>query len=400
MAILTALSQAFADAFARPKKVNKKNGNGKIDFDGREVLFVTHESPDTDAYVSIFLIVQKVLPKDCKWEIRTVHAGTRLSEEQGAGYIVFHMDTGLKFEPPYDFDQHALPSKTRTSSAQLVADYFKLTKDAGVRALANFATQTDHIEKMVPDSIHHLISGYQFNPLYRDETGEPLWNYIGSQSLEAVKAMYDRTNFLVGSKVRYRRFCKKNPKECMSTLFPSRVQLFSAPGKPGLRNEAWENGADVVLWSQIPNPEKPEQFWVGISTGRDSDVSLRPVFEELLLAEARKRGIKITRDLKKKISNAADLPGGKLMELPTWFCFSADKKRFPLILAGSRAHPIVDDELFTALTFAEIKDIVINTLAGKRAFRKQKVEHLPAPKATPDEILYEEAAKEDASKAA
>ncbi len=377
-------------------KVELAQRTEQISFDGRPVVIVTHESPDTDAEVCITLLLQRVLPKASAqypdgypWSVKLARSGEQVLPEDAGNCILFHVDTGLRYEPPYYFDQHALKSKERTASAKLIADYFRLNKDVGVRALVDLAVRTDNIEEMAWDSTHHFLSGLQHNPMLKDEQGEPMWGDIIRLANLALSSMYLHVNHLVGSRVRYRRFCERNPNEGMYKLHPSEVKVCSLPRKPGCRDEAWRKGADVALWSVVPDKTKPEKFWVGIGAGRKSEVSLKPVISALRAAEAKKRGVSIPRMALEHI--------GTLPELPTWFLYSQDGERFPLILAGSRSHPLEGDE-FTHLTFSEIKQIVIEVLSRRPGllsfFAKTKTEHLPAPKAQVDEVGAEEAGED------
>lgn len=371
------------------KKDRQVDDLPEVKFDGRMVVFVVHQSPDTDAYVCILLMILKLLPAGYPYRVELVRAGERLSPDEYCGNIVFHLDTGLRYKPPFDFDQHALRAKERTASAKLVADYWRWNNDPGVRALVKLAVDTDNIREMKPDSIHNMISGYQFNPDFQDENGEPEWGNIVTQALFALRAMYDMTNYLVRSRVRFRRFCEKNPNEGLAKVEPSGVTIATVPRKPSCRAEAWKQGADVVVWTYVPDRNRPDLFWVGIGVNRKSDVSLRPVVAALRAAEAKKRGIKIPPKVKLGAI-------GKVEQVSTWFAYSADGERFPLILAGSRAHPLETEDEYTKLTWDEIKEVVFTTLSNERFLRKKKVKHLPAPKMKSDEIGVTDAEAESA----
>ena len=279
---------------------------------------VTHKWPDDDAWLCVFM-GKKFVPKMAAASLVFVNAGETLpgSEDDPS---VRHFDTG---KGPND--QHGKGLK-RNCSAALVAKELGVIDDPGLKPLLEMATAVDNIEVLAPDSLHFLIKGW---PRIFLDGDRPDWQKVQERVFEAFEIIYDQANQKALNKLNLGKFAEH-------TTLRNGLKITSVLWHPELRDPAFEEGADVVIWTKRKGSRG---FYTGIPVNRDTPLYLDKVLLALNETEARVRGVStLNKDI--------------------WYLHDSKK----LILNGSRTHELVEDE-FTRLFPRQIVGIVHGTLS-------------------------------------
>ncbi|MBI3571950.1 hypothetical protein HY091_00225 [Candidatus Kaiserbacteria bacterium] len=293
---------------------------------------VTHFHPDTDALACLWGAIRFVVPLGAAYEFAFVRAGEGLSAEEAAGYNVLHVDTGGG-----DFDQHDRPY-TRTSSFELLARHYGFADAPGVRPILALTVRSDSVEPVEYDSIHWQLS--ELPSEFKDVADQvDRWNAIID---EACKIL-DRNYRAVKQHLESRRMLREYSRP---TTLRNKFVVRNIGFHPEVRNAAFEEGADVVLWTA----HRRKRFYPGIQVHRAWHVDLTPVFTALRRKEAEKRGVTLTED---EIANPK--PVAKVGQ---WFLHGSTH----FIGCGTRSHPLVEAGEYTQLTPDEIYNIVCDEL--------------------------------------
>ena len=295
-------------------------------------LLVTHQRPDTDAWLCLWAADRFIVPEDAPRQLSFVEASTRLSSEREAeAEQVLYMDVGGG-----DCDQHG-KRLVRSSSFKLVVEKYGLNADGSFNELVELACATDNVERIDPTSIHYIIKGL---PAYHRENEVIDWTAISNH----VFMLFDILHGQAKSRIEAREGLKQFGR-CYELR--NGLCLGTTWCHPELREAAFESGAHVVMWTNMRG-KKGVEF--GIQVGRSSKISLRSAMAAIRQAEAAKRGVTITPDEAKSL--------GTLDALPSWFQHDS----YHLILSGCRSHRLTGDE-YSRLTPYEVLDILKRELA-------------------------------------
>ncbi|MBA7618175.1 hypothetical protein ES703_25496 [subsurface metagenome] len=279
---------------------------------------VTHKWPDDDAWLCIF-IGKKFVPKMANASLVFVNAGETLLGSENDPSVV-HFDTGKGRN-----DQHGRKLR-RSCSAALVAKELGVIDNPGLKPLLEMATAVDNIEVIAPDSLHFLIKGW---PRKFNKNGGIDWEKVQERVFEAFEIIYDQANQNALNKLNLGRFAEH-------TTLRNGLKITSVLWHPELRDPAFEEGADVVIWTKRKGSRG---FYTGIPVNRDTPLYLDKVLLALNETEARVRGV-------------------STLNKDVWFLHDFKK----LILNGSRTHELAEDE-FTRLFPRQIVGIVHGTLS-------------------------------------
>lgn len=294
---------------------------------------VVHQWPDTDAWLCLW-IAKKFVPKTAEAEIVFVRSGENLPGSDGDPSVL-HFDTGGG-----QYDQHG-KDLGRTSSAMLLAQGLGIQGDPGLRALLELSVKVDNVEELSPTEIHYVIEGLPrlLGSKEQDEEGRKRWQPDWSV---VQKTVFDMFDIIYGQETGRQE--SRDMLEEFAGFFtlPNKLRYTELLWHPGLREAAFERGADVILWTQ----RKKDGFWVGVQVSRRSGALLLDVAANLRKAEAAKRGIALEGD-----------PARVGQEGTNWFLHHS--LRF--VACGTNTHPVTGDEL-TKLSWQEISRIVGTTL--------------------------------------
>lgn len=239
---------------------------------------VGHRFPDDDVWFCCWM-ARKFMPKAAGAEIIFVNAGTALPGSED-DLSVIHFDTGGG-----EFDQHT-KERARTSSATLLAGKLDLTQDPGLKALLAMVTAVDNVEPLPPTSIHYAIEGYPRHPNCKKEDGTIDWGKVGERVFELFDSVY-------GQETQRAQSRENLQKHAVWTTLPNGLKVVSLLWNPNLREAAFEQGADVVLWTQARGSNR---FYVGVQRNlKLPQLSLRGVAMHLREEEARLRQIQVDR---------------------------------------------------------------------------------------------------------
>ncbi|MDB5195596.1 MAG: hypothetical protein JWO84_780 [Parcubacteria group bacterium] len=293
---------------------------------------VVHQRPDTDALACLWGARRFVVPAGTEPYICFVEAGSTLPPEDCEGFNVLYMDVGGG-----PCDQHG-KGLARASSFQLLAREYGFANDPGIRHILELTVASDNVERLNPLNMHYYFKGLPH--LLRDPATQEIdWAGVVDRAFEVLDVFYGMHLSQANSR-------KEWLDKGRAKRLGNGVQIGSIWWNPGLREAAFEEGMDVVMWT---NSRSKKRMEVGIQVGRNSPVTLEQVAFMLRKAEAAKRGIELSDE------QAAAI--GECMEVPTWFLH--DSKR--LILSGSRSKRLLPEEC-TLLEAIEIRDILVATL--------------------------------------
>ncbi len=285
---------------------------------------VGHKWPDTDVWMCLW-IARKFVPKTVAAEIVFVNSGEALPESEGDPSVL-HFDTGGG-----QYDQHGKHAG-RTSSAMLLAQHLGIQDNPGLKALLSLTVAVDNVEELSPMNLHYIIEGL---PRIHQTEQRPDWKTVQ-------KTVFDMFNIVYGQEAGRQQSRDDLKRFGAFHVLPNGIRFTKLLGQARLREAAFQNGADVVLWTQRKNGG----FYVGVQVNRRSKVILSGVAASLRLAEAKARGVNAEGDL--------SFVG---QEGTNWFLHDSLK----LILCGSRTHELAEDE-FTKLTMQQICQVVGETL--------------------------------------
>lgn len=302
--------------------------------DTRPWKVITHHYPDTDSFACAWAAVRRVV-KDDPYELCFVPAGNALSPEEAEGYRVLTMDTGKG-----ELDQHE-KRLVKTSSFKLFCDKYGLADDPCIKPILELTVQTDNVEKVDYTSIHYVLKGLAYN--YRDPvTKEVDWQAV----MDFAFIMFD---ILYGQGVE--RAKSEKDFKALGKVHELRngVKIGQIWHNPRLRDAAFNDGCDVVVWTQDLRGDRKGCFHVGIQCNRNSRFNLDAVMSGLRIAEAGKRSVATNgHDLRAVGNNPAF--GG-------WFLHDSRK----LIACGTRGHELEKDEC-TKLAPFEIMGVLRDRL--------------------------------------
>jgi len=283
-------------------------------------ILVTHKFPDDDAWLCIWL-AKKFVPKMATASLVFVNSGETLPGSENDPTIV-HFDTGRGRN-----DQHGKGFK-RSCSAILVANELGIAENPGLKPLLEMATAVDNIEQLPPTHLHFQIVGYP--RLFRNGNGSD-WQKVQERVFEAFEIIYDQANQKALNKLNLGKFAEH-------TILRNGLKITSVLWHPELRDPAFEEGADVVIWTKRKGKGN-KGFYTGIPVNRDTPLYLDKVLLALNEAEAKVREV-------------------STLDKEIWYLHDSKK----LILNGSRTHELAEDE-FTRLFPRQIVGIVHGTLS-------------------------------------
>ncbi|MBA3789124.1 hypothetical protein H0X32_01865 [Patescibacteria group bacterium] len=285
--------------------------------------FVIHQYPDTDAWACLWAALRFV-SKDAVSEIMFVPSGERLDPEYTDGYRVLYMDTGGG-----DCDQHGKMLE-RASSFQLMAEKYGFARDPGIVDILELTRATDNVERISRTDIHYYFKGLPYH-LTDCKSREVDWEAAADRVFEVLNVIYSQGKMRARAKKLFQY-------DGRIQHLKNGLQLAIILQKPNLREEAFERGADVVVWTQKHDDGK---FYVGIQVNRRTNLYLGDVMHAIRMAEAEKRAAVITGSEARELHTIPSIPG--------WFFHDSGK----LIVCGSRSHDLEPHE-FTLLEPHEI----------------------------------------------
>ncbi|MCX6820198.1 MAG: hypothetical protein NT019_02895 [Candidatus Adlerbacteria bacterium] len=297
---------------------------------------VTHLHPDTDAMVCIWAATRFLVGTNEEVSYHFVRSGETLLPDEMAGFRVLHMDTGLG-----ELDQHAL-DYTRTSSFELMCKKYGWLEDEALRPILEMTIATDNVEVVDPTSVHYVLKGLHYH-FYDKETKESDWGEVCGNAFLILDLLYGQWK----QKVKAR---KDLTVHAGFNELKGGVRFTTILTRPQLRDAAYENGADVVMWTHVLDWKKRDKdFMVGIQVNRMSTVTLECVMADIREAEAKKRNVSVEgKNLQAH---------GKDSAFGGWYLHGSKK----LIVCGSRSNPLAEGEQ-TMLAPGEIVNIIRNRL--------------------------------------
>ncbi|OGZ23173.1 MAG: hypothetical protein A3A08_02830 [Candidatus Nealsonbacteria bacterium RIFCSPLOWO2_01_FULL_41_9] len=291
---------------------------------------VGHRWPDDDTLFCLWL-AKKFIPNATDAKIVFVNAGKTLPGSDNDASVL-HFDTGGG-----DFDQHNKNLK-KTSSASILVEKMGWD-DPGLQPLLDMVTATDNIEPQPKTSIHFIIEGYPRKFRNPDKTID--WPLVIDRTFELFDIIYDQEVQRIQSQKSLRTHAG-------ISLLPNGIKLTSILGYPSLREAAFEDGADVVVWTENRGEKR---FHTGIQVNRNSDLVLTKVAALLREREARSRGIN-AQGKNLMYAGKDDVDAG------VWYLHDSSLR---LILNGSRSYLPVKEE-YTRLSPGDIIQITIQAL--------------------------------------
>jgi hypothetical protein len=300
----------------------------------KKVVLVTHHNPDTDAWLGLWLLRSQYLKHKAEILIEFVRAGERLPRDVFAsykddGYWVEYVDTGRGKN-----DQHGRELKD-TSSFDLLAKNLGKHRDPALAVFLELARKADNVKPIDPMSIHFA---FRAMPAYVKTDGEVDWNVVKDYVFMTLDALYSLERMKAHNAKEFRA-------HAVETL-PNGITFAHVPAPQ--RNAAYQNGVDVVLWT---NTTSDGVLNVGVQTNREATVTLESVAEALRKAECEHRGVEPPAT---KLCSIEKVPG-----VPSSWYFHDSRK---VIVCGSKAHPITRAEQ-TAIPKERIPHIVREALA-------------------------------------
>ena len=302
----------------------------------KPVKVITHIHPDTDAWACAWLL-RDYYPEEVSVELGFVPAGTRLPEDDPdwEEYKIIHVDTGGG-----KFDQHG-KELDHSSSFELLANGLGYRGDVAVEKLIVMTNNADNARTMDPTSIHYLISALHFS------CKASAWKYEKEVDWAMV---LDRVFFILDTMASKWRAdaavaLKFDNSENIETL-ANGLRFCALTASPGLRHEAYQRGADVVVWVA---PAKGG-FYPAVQVNENCKADLTPLIALLRSEEARCRGVDTSKLNLEQFRSVKGIPG--------WFLH--DSRRF--LGSGTKSHPLTGDDL-TKMKAAAFKNVARNALS-------------------------------------
>ncbi len=300
--------------------------------------FVTHNRPDTDALACMWGAVSFIVKDGDDYVLTTTRAGERLPPEEEEGFDVLYMDTGGG-----DLDQHGM-ELARASSFQLLAQKYGFDKEPGIIPILELTLAADNIEEMPWTSAHYVLKGLQHHFWKKDEGTD--WARVFDTASIILDVLYGQALGRYEAKKAFDKALHED--NVQITNLPNGLKVIDVGFRPRLRGEAFERGADVVVWMA---PKGPGVFYPGIQVHRHSDIKLGKVVSEIRRAEAEKRKVS---------SRGMDLFSfSPIPELGGWFYHDSGK----LVACGTQTHELTEEER-TTLSRGKIVSVVKTALTS------------------------------------
>lgn len=306
---------------------------------------VFHDNPDTDAYACIWAAQRFVVPGGDECMFESVPAGESLPPDEREGYNVLTVDTGGGSD-----DQHGKELEG-SSSFKLFLENHRLANDPGFSLISDLTVMADNVKKMDLTSVHYVLRGLRHRFTNR-ATGETDWESAFTIAFAMFDILYSQTHMRLHSRRLWEKFGGADKFETL----PNGLKIANVMFQPNLREEAFNAGADVVLWFGRPADEKlKDRFYPAIQVHRDLPLKLYRVIESIRRAEADKRGIDLRGRQKELCAFGTNHSFGN------WFFH--DSGRF--IGCGTRSHELIDSnggDAFTTLSPTRIYKTVVDSL--------------------------------------
>lgn len=297
---------------------------------------VVHHYPDTDAYACAWAAA-RLLAKNAQHEIVFVRSGEELPAEEHGDCQVIHLDTGKG-----PFDQHE-KELARASSFQLFAQKHGLLEDPGIKLILELTLKADNVERIDPTSIHFILKGLAYH--YRDPgNNEVDWDSALTAAFIMLDILYSQAREQARAVEDVKKFVKFHD-------LPNGLKVADLMFHPRLRQAAFDQGADVVVWMGRPEAKANKgKLYPGVQVHRDVDLKLDCVVAELRREEAKKRNI---------ATKGHDLFAiGTNPVFGKWFLHDSHK----LVACGTRSHELLEEKEFTTLSPGKIVQVVIGYL--------------------------------------
>ncbi|MEI6863892.1 MAG: hypothetical protein WCK46_00760 [Candidatus Adlerbacteria bacterium] len=303
-------------------------------------ILVTHRHPDTDAYACLWKAVRFIVG-DSEYKVVLLPAGVPLPDEDRVGHRVLEMDTGGG-----PLDQHG-KGLTDTSSFKLMCEHYGFHTDEGLWPFIKLTVATDRAEQVDRLSLHYQLRGLA--NYHRDHTSNEIdWGTCCQRAFEMFDILYNQETSRLQSAVNLHKLSKRYTLE-------NGMNVCLLWGNPQLRDAAFEDGADVVMWTIL----KRKHFQVGIALNRNApnavEKGMLSVVSAIRIAEAKARGIDAAgHDLRATGPNKYF--GG-------WYAHPGENGGTRLILCGSKKAPLEPEER-TKLSWDQLCAIVNGRLGN------------------------------------
>lgn len=286
---------------------------------GKPIRIITHQHPDTDAWLCAWLLCCNNPGRDCTLDF--VPAGTCLPDDHPAWktHEVIHVDTGGG-----KYDQHGKELED-SSSFELLVEDLCMRGDAAVQKLLPLANAADNARPIDPTSIHFLFTALPY--CMKVKSGRkwekrPDWAEIANNVFFVLDTMAAKWRADAKTTERFKRIAQ------IETL-PNGLRFCALPNEPGLRVAAYDAGADVVAWTAPTNGG----FNPAVQVSEAAAADLTPLIGKLRAAEAELRAVDVNGC---DINQFREVPG-----IPGWFLH--DSRRF--LGSGTKTHPLTGDDL-------------------------------------------------------
>ncbi len=299
----------------------------------KKVVIVTHQYPDTDAWLCAWFIYMHHQKHGVKeFKVLFVNAGEGLPKDEwrelkNAGWWVETADTGRG-----KHDQHGKELGRTSSFEMLVRNYRYPTDTGALKAFVDLANKSDSIEEMEATSLHYILKGLPNFFKSPEGNQEVSWGEVKDMAF----AMFDIIYSLELRKAQGAKRFAEGGYEIESLTSGIRLCPLRTPK---VRDAAYQQGADVVVWRA---DQQGGGFHVGAQVNRNSRVTLERVAGAIRKAECEKRGVPIPEGDLTVIERMVAVPGG-------WYLHDSRK----LMLCGSRSHTLAPEEL-TQLSWDEV----------------------------------------------
>ncbi len=295
-----------------------------------------HEAPDTDSLLCLYL-AETYLPQSRGAEVVLLKKGTVVSNP-APDELFFDVGGGR-------FDHHNNGLRGRdTCAAMLLAEALGLENSPEMKALLQLALDADQANEIPVTSIHYQVTALVRK--YKDaQPGTSEWQTLIERVFEMFENVRSHEAYMARKRAEF-----ANPRNSIKKMVGD-LRVCILFNRTDLRNPAFEDGADVVIWTT----KNGESLVAGVQIGRESRdrVKLHMVAAELRRAEAGIRGINI---------NGHNLTyKGKMTPCPTWYL--DDSLMF--VLGRRESETTTDTDDFTKLTPWDIVNAVERGLLWK-----------------------------------
>ena len=286
------------------------------------------KTPRTTDWLCLWILLESYGTENSRIPVVFVKQGESLSASERKGYHILDVAESSSKRVPGSSSFRELIRGTLYEEDINLAPFLALAHD------------TENGIDIDPMSIDYYLKGLR---LQRKDprTREVDWQKVVDEAIRAFKGMYDAIAI---------HTTETDSSRLDINVYDTGkgVQLGVLNGRPGLRDEAFKRGADVVLWTQ----DTEKGYFVGIQVNRHSHLKLGPVALALRRREAELRGIKLVHS-SEDAQVFSEVPGWKLNEMITF------------LSCGTRSNPLPFQEL-TKISHEEIEKIVAETLGRMR----------------------------------